>query len=140
MHIKRAQSFPEWNFNTLVQVVGLLVIFSGGLFAYFSTASKAEHAAAAALENKTQAVAIATNVATTAAALDDRLDDSESMIARLSDRISASEARSAELSASMRELQKAVNETAGDVKVILAWIEEQRLSDMRANRDGSTNR
>jgi hypothetical protein len=172
MQIKRATTL-EWNLNTVVQAVGLVIIFSGGLFAYFTTVNTAEKAYSLALENQQIIIALQANlnelthegrlsrawregleraiseqqgraeaniavVASTASALDDRLDDSETSIARLSDRVSAAEARSAELGASLQALQSTINEISGDVKVML--LEQRRADGIRGTPNGRITR
>lgn len=58
--------------------------------------------------------------------LDERLDKQENDSGRLSDKQSATDARLSENTQAVRDLQKSINEQGGDIKVIRAYIDEER--------------
>lgn len=135
MHIQRAPKL-EWNLNTILQLITLTGVIVTGAVAWNDTRRDigsinewiADHETQQR-ERRGEIEAGISRVATQTGALDDRLDQQEALAVRLSDRVSAAEARSAEFAVALRELQTAINQQSGDLKVILAWIEEQRRGD-----------
>lgn len=133
MHLpQRARPF-EWNLNTILGLVTLVtVILTGGYWLNDNDRDIAaiqewigEHEGVSR-ERRGEVEGDLSRVATQVVTLDDRLDVEEATVSRISDRVSAAEARSAEVAATIRELQTSINQQSGDLKVILAWIDEQR--------------
>lgn len=134
MHFPRkSERAFEWNFNTLLQLLSILVMLLGGWTIWVNLRRDVveiqEWKTNLIVETKERRGQIEANfarVSTQASTLDERLDAQEAAVGRLSDRVSAAEARSAEFAQTLRELQSSINQQSGDLKVILAWIEEQR--------------
>lgn len=134
MHFPRkSERAFEWNFNTLLQLLSILVMLLGGWTIWVNlrrdVVELQEWKTSLIVETKERRGQIEANfarVSTQASTLDERLDAQEAAVGRLSDRVSAAEARSAEFAQTLRELQSSINQQSGDLKVILAWIEEQR--------------
>lgn len=134
MHFPRkSERAFEWNFNTLLQLLSILVMLLGGWTIWVNlrrdVVELQEWKTNLIVETKERRGQIEANfarVSTQASTLDERLDAQEAAVGRLSDRVSAAEARSAEFAQTLRELQSSINQQSGDLKVILAWIEEQR--------------
>ena len=139
MHFPRkAPNAFTWNFNTiltLVSFVGLLAAYWFGIRGDVDMLLdwKAD-TEIAAKERSADVQADFARLNTASNALDERLDQQEALSIRLSDRISAGEARSAEFAQTLRELQSSINQQSGDLKVILAWIDEQRRQQQRGER------
>lgn len=133
MRIQRAEKAFEWNLNTIIQLITLAGVLVTGGIAWNDTrrdiAGIKEWIADHETDGRDRRGVVEANIArlgTTVTTLDDRLDTQEAQAARLSDRVSATEARSAEFAQTLRELQASINAQGGDLKVILAWIDEQR--------------
>lgn len=143
MHLQRAPGAFQWNLNTIVSGVTLLMVLLGGAGTLVGggyaindvrrdiqahDAWIAEHEAAIRERRDENQSAIA-SMRTSLVSVDDRLDAEEAMSTRLSDRQAAADARGAELAAAVRDLQTAINDMSGDLKVIRAWIDEQRRQE-----------
>lgn len=135
MHIpiRKAERALEWNLNTIMNAVTLAgVLVTGGVL-WNDTRRDivsvnewiADHEGEVR-ERRGSIDAGISRVSAQVTGLDDRLDSQEALTVRLSDRISAAEARSAEFAVALRELQTAINQQSGDLKVILSWVDEQR--------------
>lgn len=129
---KKAERAFEWNFNTLLQLLTIVVMLGGGWTVWVNLRRDVIELQGwrAELESdrKDRRGAVEGSIArlgAQAGSLDDRLDQQEAMTIRLSDRLSANEARSQEFAQTLRELQASINEQSGDLKVIRSWIERQ---------------
>lgn len=136
----RAKEPFQWNLNTIVGLAGLvtsLVGWCAGLFLVGSWSNDVRRDADAfrdwivAHEADVQKItaeieASFARVDARVSGISDRLAAEEGLVQRLSDRIAVAESRGAEVSASIRDLQANINAQSGDLKVILAWIDEQR--------------
>lgn len=130
---QRSPGAWEWNLNTIVQLVGLAMLAITAAGVWFGLRSDVQDLMdwrssqeIATKERRGEIEADLSRLGTQGIALDDRLDAQEVITSRISDRLSAAEARGAEVSQTIRELQSSINAQGGDLKVILAWIEEQR--------------
>ena len=129
---QKAPGFPQWNLNTLVQLVGLFLIAITAAGVWFGLRGdvqglkdwKTEHEGEAK-DRRGEIEADLARLGTQGATLDDRLDAQEAITSRLSDRVSAGEARRLEDAQTLRELQSAINQQSGDIRVIRSWIESQ---------------
>ena len=135
---KKAERAFEWNFNTLLQLLTIVVMLGGGWTVWVNLRRDVIELQGwrAELESdlKDRRGAVEGSIArlgTQAGSLDDRLDQQEAMTIRLSDRLSANEARSQEFAQTLRELQASINEQSGDLKVIRSWIERQERNAQR---------
>lgn len=134
-------SFGQW-LSISVSILTLLsVIFLGGRYSQDVESRLAEHQKwinqheATAKDRRGEVEGSIGRVSAIVSQLDDRLDDAEALEGRLSDRVSALEARGVEMLTSQREMQDSLSEQSGDLKVILAWIDEQRrVQNPRATR------
>lgn len=57
---------------------------------------------------------------------DDRMDSEDSAVTVLTGRMGGAEARNSEISTTLQSLQASVNDQSGNIKVITAWVEEQK--------------
>ncbi len=141
MRIHRAERAWEWNLNTVVQLVGLAMLSITAAGVWFGLRGdvkglldwKVEHEAEVK-ERRGEIEGDLSRLGAQIGSLDERLDGTEALSARLSDRVSATEARSAEFAQTLRELQASINQQSGDLKVILSWIEEQRRQSQASGR------
>lgn len=128
---QRAKPF-EWNLNTVLGLITLgTVIVTGGYWLNDNDRDigelqkwRSDHESNVR-EIRSEISADIARVETQTSTLDDRLDVQEATTSRLSDRVSANEARSAEFAQTLRELQSAINQQSGDIRVIRSWIETQ---------------
>lgn len=74
-----------------------------------------------------------------ASAFDDRMDGTESAVALLTGRMGGAEARNSEISVTLQVLQTAMNDQNGNIKVIAAWVEEQKRRQELSDRDQTTH-
>lgn len=138
---RRAERPFEWNLNTIISLTTLIgVLVGGGYWLNDQDRDIADHTKqldaieANSKERRGEIESDFGRIGAQIVGLDDRLDGTEALSARLSDRVSATEARSAELAQTLREVQASLNEQRGDLKVILSWIEEQRRQSQPAGR------
>lgn len=132
MHLpQRAKPF-EWNLNTVLGLVTLVTVILGG--GYWLNDNDRDIAEIQEWrqthdgdmrERRGEIEADFGRLGAQTASLDDRLDAQEANASRLSDRVAANEARSAEFAQTLRELQSAINQQSGDIRVIRSWIEGQ---------------
>lgn len=136
----RAKEPFQWNLNTVVGVAGLatsIVGWCAGLLVvgYWINDVRRDGDAfrdwivaheADVREITARIDANFSRVDARVAEMDERLGDEEALMQRLSDRIAVAEDRGAEVAASIRDLQTTLNAQGGDLKVMLAWVDELR--------------
>ena len=129
---QKAPGFPQWNLNTIVQLVGLFLIALTAAGVWFGLRDDVSglfewkaNLEASLKERRGEVEGDFARLGAQIIAMDDRLDTEEATSSRLSDRVSANEARSAEFAQTLRELQSAINQQSGDIRVIRSWIEGQ---------------
>lgn len=119
----------EWNLNTILNAITLAAVIFGGAGVLVGGGAGYQRLVSqidSNLERWTETEGDVTRNAALIDALEDSVADATAVTTRLSDRVSAAEARSTEFAQTVRELQATLNSQSGDLKVILAWIEEQR--------------
>jgi septal ring factor EnvC (AmiA/AmiB activator) len=124
----------EWNFNTIISGVTLIAVLLGGAGTLIVGGYKINDLRRDVEENKERRLENTTNVAANKAMIDslgNRITIVETTLLRLSDRISRTEAQNSNLTQSIGNLQKTIGEQSGDIKVIAAWVEDQRRRQER---------
>lgn len=115
MHIPPPKK--EWNINTIISVAGFVLTLAGGVYAYGQLTSQVAYT-----EQQLAAYKSATDVRVAAIELSTRQIDA------LAFRMTAAESTNAAISRGLADLQAAVSQQSGDIRVvreILQRIERQ---------------
>lgn len=115
----------EWNINTVVQVVGLALIFAGGVGVWRDTQNRVGNLEEWRDEHERSVQALIAQEAAALAALTARADaavasirDLGTQVDRNGYRVAGLEAKSPVVDETLKELQRAIADQSGDLKVI----------------------
>jgi hypothetical protein len=115
MHIPAPKA--EWNINTIISVAGFALTLAGGVYAYGQLTSQVGYTA-----NELTSYKAATDIRLTG------VETAVRQIDNLAFRMSAAETSNAAVTRALGDLQSAVSNQSGDIKVIreiLVRIEQQ---------------
>ena len=137
MGISRAPKL-EWNLNTLLQIISLLTLLSGGIYVWANTTRDIEELQRWRAEHEQYNTERLAEVKAREGRTEERFRSIESEVRKidnLSYRIAAAEQSAASTAAAIKDLQALVSAQSGDIKVI-----REILQRIDAGRRDSTGR